>query len=108
MQLGRLEEMDQSRVNNIEKISKVQNIQNDERIKPDEKYKNLQESPNKITSNEVILDNVKFGFNSKTKEFFVRVSKDGLEYQFPTEQIMRLKEHLKEDLENKLNNIQES
>ncbi len=99
MQLGRLEEMDQSRVNNIEKISKVQNIGEEERVNPDEQYKNIQESPNKVVSNEVILDNVKFGFNTKTKDFFVRVSKDGLEYQFPTEQIMRLKEHLKEDLE---------
>jgi small-conductance mechanosensitive channel len=104
MQLGRLEEMDQSRVNNIEKISKVQNIGEEERVNPDEQYKNIQESPNKVVSNEVILDNVKFGFNTKTKDFFVRVSKDGLEYQFPTEQIMRLKEHLKEDLENKINN----
>jgi len=107
MQLGRLEEMDQSRINHTEKISKIQNIGDHDKIEPDEKYKDVQESKNKVSSNEVILDNVKFGFNSKTKEFFVRVSKDGLEYQFPTEQIMRLKEHLKEDLENKLNNIQE-
>ena len=105
MQLGRLEEMDQSRVNHTERISKVQHVTNEDKIDPDEQYKNVKESENKITSDEVILDNVKFGFNSKTKEFFVRVSKDGLEYQFPTEQIMRLKEHLKEDLENKLNNI---
>jgi len=107
MQLGRLEEMDQSRVNHTEKISKVQNVGEENKLKPDEKYKNIQESQNKITTNEVILDNVKFGFNSDTKDFFVRVSKDGLEYQFPTEQIMRLKEHLKDELENKLNNIQE-
>ena len=107
MQLGRLEEMDQSRINHTEKISKVQNVGEENKLKPDEKYKNIQESQNKITANEVILDNVKFGFNSETKDFFVRISKDGLEYQFPTEQIMRLKEHLKDELENKLNNIQE-
>ena len=107
MQLGRLEEMDQSRINHTEKISKIQNVGEENKIKPDEKYKNVQESQNKISANEVILDNVKFGFNNETKDFFVRVSKDGLEYQYPTEQIMRLKEHLKEDLENKLNNIQE-
>jgi len=105
MQLGRLEEMDQSRINHIEKISKVQNINEHDKILPEERYKNLQESENKVSSNEVILDNVKFGFNTKTQEFFVRISKEGLEYQFPTEQIMRLKEHLKEDLEKKLNNI---
>ena len=107
MQLGRLEVMDQSRVNHAEKISKVQNVSNQDKVDPDEKYKNLKESENKIASNEIILDNVKIGFNSETKDFFVRVSKDGLEYQFPTEQIMRLKEHLKEDLENQSNNKQE-
>jgi hypothetical protein len=107
MQLGRLEEMDQSRINHTEKISKVQNVGEENKLKPDEKYKNVQESQNKIIENEVILDNVKFGFNSTTKDFFVRISKDGLEYQFPTEQIMRLKEHLKDELENKLNNTQE-
>ena len=105
MQLGRLEEMDQSRIDHINKISKVQNINEQDKILPDERYKNLQESENKVSSNEVILDNVKFGFNTKTQEFFVRVSKEGLEYQFPTEQIMKLKEHLKENLEKKLNNI---
>ena len=108
MQVGRLEEMDQSRVNHIEKINKVQNVSNDNKVDPDEKYKNLEESPNKVSESEIILENVKFGFNSATKEFFVRVEKGGLEYQFPTEQIMRLKEHLKEDLENQLNNTQES
>lgn len=105
MQLGRLEEMDQSRVNHIEKISKVQNINEQEKILPEERYKNEQDSKNKLAVNEVILDNVKFGFNTKTQEFFVRVSKDGLEYQFPTEQIMKLKEHLKESLEDNLKNV---
>jgi hypothetical protein len=107
MQLGRLEEMDQSRVNNVEKISKVQEVGEQNTVNPDEQYKNVQESPNKIAPNEIILDNVKFGFNKETKDFFVRVSKDGLEYQFPTEQIMRLKEHLQKDLENQINNKQE-
>ena len=107
MQLGRLEEMDQSRINHTAKISKVQSVGDENRIKPDEQYKNVQDSPNKLASNEVILDNVKFGFNSETKDFFVRISKDGFEYQYPTEQIMRLKEHLKEDVEKILNHTQE-
>jgi len=105
MQLGRLEEMDQSKLNHIEKISKVQNINEQDKVVPEERYKHLKKSENEVATNEVILDNVKFGFNTKTKEFFVRVSKEGLEYQFPTEQIMRLKEYLKENLEQKLNNI---
>jgi small-conductance mechanosensitive channel len=103
MQLGRLEEMDQSKVNHIEKINKIQNVNQHDKVLPEDRYKNEEENQNQISPNEVILDNVKFGFNQKTKEFFVRVSKQGLEYQFPTEQIMRLKEHLKEDLERQLN-----
>jgi hypothetical protein len=99
MQLGRLEEMDQARVNYVEKVNKVQNINEHDKVLPEDRYKNLKENNNKISANEIMLDNVKFGFNKKTQEFFVRVSKEGLEYQFPTEQIMRLKEHLKEDLE---------
>ena len=100
MQLGRLEEMDQARLNHVEKINKVKNINEQDKILPEERYKDQKESVNKNVRNEVLLDNVKFGFNKNTKEFFVRVSKNGLEYQFPTEQIMRLKEYIKEDLEN--------
>jgi len=105
MQLGRLEEMDQARVNHVEKLNKVKTVDQHDKILPEDRYKHHEESSSKQVQNEVILDNVKFGFNSSTKEFFVRVSKDGLEYQFPTEQIMRLKEHLKEDLDKHLNNI---
>jgi len=100
MQLGRLEEMDQARLNHVEKINKVKNVNEQDKILPEERYKDQKESVNKNVTNEVLLDNVKFGFNKNTKEFFVRVSKNGLEYQFPTEQIMRLKEYIKEDLEN--------
>ena len=100
MQLGRLEDMDQANLNHVEKISKIQNVNERDKIMPDEKYKNLDETKNKVKSNEVILDHVKFGFNKDTKEFFLRISKNGLEYQFPTEQIMRLKEHLKDELDN--------
>jgi len=100
MQLGRLEDMDQANLNHVEKISKIQNVNERDKIMPDEKYKNLDETKNKVKGNEVILDHVKFGFNKDTKEFFLRISKNGLEYQFPTEQIMRLKEHLKDELDN--------
>ena len=100
MQLGRLEEMDQARLNHVEKINKVKNVNEQDKILPEERYKDQKESVNQNVKNEVLLDNVKFGFNKNTKEFFVRISKNGLEYQFPTEQIMRLKEYLKEDLEN--------
>jgi uncharacterized FlaG/YvyC family protein len=108
MQVGRLEEIDQSKLNHIEKISKVEVAEAKHKVVPDEKYKNIREQDNKIAKNEVILDNVKFGFDTETKEFFVKISHNGLEQQFPTEQIMKLKAHFKEVLDqlnsNKLDN----
>jgi hypothetical protein len=103
MQLGRLEQMDQSKVEHLEKISKIENVDKQNKIVPDEKYKNLQNSVTQQPSNEVILDNVKFGFDSDTNEFFVRIEKEGSNYQFPTEQILKMKAHLQQSLEDQQN-----
>jgi hypothetical protein len=100
MQLGRLEEMEHAQLKHIEKITKITNVKAQDNILPEERYKDQESSINKNKKNEVLLDNVKFGFNKVTNEFFVRVIKDGFEYQFPTEEIMRLKEHFKEDLKD--------
>ena len=102
MQIGRLEEIDQSKLNHTEKISKVENLEKKHTVNPDEQYKNNMEQSNKIQKNEVILDNVKFGFDKDTNQFFVRVSENGQEIQFPTEQIMKMKAHFK-DMLSKLN-----
>ena len=102
MQLGRLEMIDQAKVEHIEKISKIETVDKQHTIVPDEKYKNVQNSINNKGTNEVILDNVKFGFDNESKEFFVRITKNGNDYQFPTDQIMRMKAHLQESLEEQL------
>lgn len=103
MQLGRLEQMDQAKVEYLEKISKVENVDKQHTIVPDEKYKNVQKSLQSEDRNEVLLDNVKFGFDKDTKEFFVRIEKEGMEYQFPTDQIMRMKAQFQASLEDQLN-----
>ena len=105
MQLGRLEIMDQSKVDHIEKISKIQNIDDQHRIVEDEKYKDLEEGMSPKKKNEVILDNVKFGFNKDSKEFFVRLVDDGVEYQFSTDQFMRLKTDLNNNLEKNIKKL---
>lgn len=105
MQLGRLEIMDQNRVDHIEKINKIQTVDHQHLIVEDEKYKNLEEGMRPKSKNEVILDNVKFGFDSESKEFFVRVTNDGVEYQFPTDQMMRLKTELNKSLETHLKKL---
>ncbi len=93
MQLGRLEVMDQAQVDYVSKISKIQETDQKAKIDPDEKYKNASakvEAPD----NEVILDNVKFGYNSDTNDFFVRIKKGDAEFQYPTEDMMKLKQSL--------------
>jgi uncharacterized protein (UPF0335 family) len=98
MQLGRLEVMDQSRVNHIEKISKIERLEEHNKTIEEDEYKKHQDKNEKALRNEVLLDNVKFGYDYETKEFFIRVSKGEMEYQFPTDQILKLKSHLQETL----------
>jgi uncharacterized FlaG/YvyC family protein len=87
--------MDQAKVDYVSKISQIQETDKKTNVDPDEKYKNeLRKTPE--DTNEVMLDNVKFGFNEDTKEFFVRVTKGDMQYQFPTEDMMRLKQSLME------------
>ena len=100
MQLGRLEVMDQAAVDHVAKISKVENLDKKHKVDPDEQYKNIEEQANKTHENEVMLDNVKFGFDKETKQFFVRMTTDGIEHQFPTEQIMNMKAHFLKQLES--------
>ncbi|MEA2016944.1 MAG: flagellin [Campylobacterota bacterium] len=93
MQLGRTEIMDQGQVDYVSKISKIQETDQKAKIDPEEKYKNASQKV-EATENEVLLDNVKFGYNSKTNDFFVRITKGEQEFQYPTEDMMRLKQTL--------------
>jgi len=95
MQLGRLEVMDQSKVDYVSKISKIQETDKKTQIDPDEQYKDAQGTL-EIADNEVMLDNVKFGYNSETKDFFVRITRESGETQYPTEDMMNLKKYLME------------
>ncbi len=40
---------------------------------------------------EVLLTNLNFGYNSSSKDFFVRVVRGDVENQFPTDEMMKLK-----------------
>jgi len=95
MQLGRLEMMDQAQVDYVSKISKIQETDKKTKVDPDEKYKD-ETRKLEVAENEVMLDNVKFGYNSETKDFFVRIVKGDMEYQYPTEDMMKLKQSLME------------
>ena len=93
MQFGRLEVMDQGQVDYVSKISKIQETDQKAKIDPEEKYKDATQKV-EVLENEVILDNVKFGYNSKTNDFFVRITKGDTEFQYPTEDMMKLKQTL--------------
>ena len=95
MQLGRLEVMDQGQVDYVSKISKIQETDQKAKIDPEEKYKDATQNI-EVADNEVMLDNVKFGYNSKTNDFFVRVTKGDIEWKYPTEDMMKLKQALME------------
>jgi len=99
MQLGRLEVIEQSQVDYVSKISKIQETDEKTKVDPDEKYKNAQ-GKTEVADNEVMLDNVKFGYNSETKDFFVRITKGDMEYKYPTEDMMNLKKSLMEAYSN--------
>ena len=104
MEIGRAANIEQAQVNNVEKINKVQEVDNEKKVTPDEQYKNVR--PNEIIEepNEVILDNVKFGFNKSSQDFFVKVIRGEAEYKFPTEDMMKLKAHLLEATKADTNN----
>ena len=100
MEIGRIPEIDASRINHEIKIQKVQEVDEKDRIVPDEKYKNAKVNETNDKINEVVLDNVKFGYNKQTQDFFVKVTRGDAEFKYPTEDMMRVKAHLNELVED--------
>ena len=100
MEIGRIPEIDASRINHEIKIQKVQEVDEKDRIVPDEKYKNAKVNETSDKINEVVLDNVKFGYNKQTQDFFVKVTRGDAEFKYPTEDMMRVKAHLNELVED--------
>jgi uncharacterized FlaG/YvyC family protein len=103
MDIGRVEVIDQSKVNHIEKMQKVQETDKKDKVDPNEQYKNAK--PNEIIkdANEVILDNVKFGYNKSSQDFFVKVTRGDAEYKYPTEDMMKMKAQLLQMMEQQEN-----
>jgi uncharacterized FlaG/YvyC family protein len=94
MELGRIAEIDQAQVSNTQKVQKVQELEQKQKIDPNEQHKKAIGTEANAIENEVILDNVKFGYNKNSRDFFVKITKGEAEYKFPTESMMKLKAHL--------------
>ena len=99
MELGRIAEIDNAQVNHTEKIKAVQEVDEKHKTIQDDQYKKVQGSLHETEKNEVILDNVKFGYNKQSQDFFVKVTRGDYEYKYPTEDMMRIKAHMLESLE---------
>lgn len=99
MELSRVANQENAKVNVTEKAQKINEVQVDTQVIQDEQYKKALGKPQEIDTNEVILDNVKFGYNSDTKDFFVKITKGEAEYRYPTEDMMKVKAYIMQELE---------
>lgn len=99
MEIGRIAEIDNSKINNLEKIQKVSNVDEKNKVIQEDEYKKALGSTDNTEKNEIILDNVKFGYNKSSKDFFVKVTRGDAEYKYPTEDMMKVKAYILQELE---------
>lgn len=103
MELGRISEIDNAQTNHVSKIEKVKETDQNQKIVPDEQYKNASAKTVAEDINEVVLDNVRFGYNKSSQDFFVKVTRGDAEYKYPTEDMMKVKAYLLQAMEAELN-----
>jgi len=99
VELGKIAEIDNAKVNNIERVKSIQEVDDNQKIIEDEQYKKVLGSNQGTEINEVILDNVQFGYNKNSKDLFVKVTRGDAEYKYPTEDMMRVKAQLLSEIE---------
>lgn len=99
MEIGRIAQIDNAKQNNIEKAQKVSTIEEKNKTIQDEEYKKNSNILPDTELNEVIIDNVRFGYNKESKDFFVKVTRGEAEYKYPTEDMMKVKAFLLQELE---------
>ena len=111
MQYGMLPKIDQFTDNKILEVKKIQPSNKSSEITTDEAIKKVEQegiskekevsetkkvedkvrTPNKF---EVVLSNTNFGYNSSSKDFYVKVERGNVENQYPTEQMMKMKAYI--------------
>lgn len=100
MEIGRIAEIEKAQSNYVEKIQKVQEVDEKYKVDSNEQHKNQTRGEIKVDPNEIILDNVRFGFNKKSQDFFVKVVRGDIEYKYPSDQMMKLKAYLLESMKD--------
>jgi len=101
MEIGKVANIDNAQINNIEKVQKISNVDDKNKVISDDEYKKTLGKEQILDKNEVILDNVRFGYNKSSKDFFVKVTRGEAEYKYPTEDMMKVKAYILQELENK-------
>ena len=99
MEIGRVAEIDNAKLNNIEKTQKIGNVDEKNKVIQEDEYKKALGNQSSSDKNEVILDNVRFGYNKSSKDFFVKVTRGEAEYKYPTEDMMKVKAYIIQELE---------
>ena len=100
MEIGRIAEIENSKVNNSEKTQKVINVDEKNKVIQEDQYKKALGSGDITDKNEIILDNVKFGYDKSSKNFFVKITRGDAEFKYPTEDIMKVKAYILQELES--------
>lgn len=101
MEISRVADIDNAQVNNIEKVQKINNVDDKNKVVQDDEYKKTLGSEQIVDKNEVMLDNVRFGYNKSSKDFFVKITRAEAEYKYPTEDMMKVKAFILQELENR-------
>ena len=103
MEIGRVAQIDNAKENYEIKTKQVSSVEEKVKtIQEDEYKKNSSKEPTSEL-NEVILDNIKFGYNRESKDFFVKITRGEAEYKYPTEDMMKVKAFVLQELENSNN-----
>jgi hypothetical protein len=101
MEIGKIPDIDNAQLNNIEKVQKINNVDDKNKVVADDEYKKTLGKEQIVDANEVILDNVRFGYNKNSKDFFVKITRAEAEYKYPTEYMMKVKAFILQELENR-------
>ena len=101
MEIGRVADIDNAQINNIEKVQKINNVDDKNKLIQDDEYKKTLGSEQILAKNEVMLDNVKFGYNKSSKDFFIKITRAEAEYKYPTEDMMKVIAFILQELENR-------
>ncbi|HRM78329.1 MAG TPA: flagellin, partial [Aliarcobacter cryaerophilus] len=83
MEIGRVAQIDNAKENYEIKTKQVSSVEEKVKtIQEDEYKKNSSKEPTSEL-NEVILDNIKFGYNRESKDFFVKITRGDIENKYP-------------------------